>query len=497
MTFGISPGVYSVETNQSVIVPAVSTAAAAIVVHSVKGPLTPVHITSNQQLINTFGSPRTSDPSMYAALSYLQYGNSLWVTRVLGGGSSGTAASATYAWKDVATTPATIFNVSAANQGKWGNNISIEVTDNSTKQAGTFYITVYYNSVQVEDWLVSRSTTQLDGFGNSLYLQNVINGNSAYITVADVPTDSSTPSFSSGSATPLSGGAEDGIVADSDVVTAYNQFQSVETYNFTFLIGAGWCTSLSAVVPTALVSMAQTRGDCIALLDVPESSTVAEMKTFSGTTLNADSSYGALYGGWVQIYDSYNAVNVMVPPSGFVAGICAYTQQVGNPWDAPAGMRRGVLNSAIGVETVFDEGDRDNLQEANVNPIQSFTGQGIMVYGQKTLTAIPSALSRINVRMLLITIEKAITVALRPFVFEVNDTFTQENISSLITNYMNTVESNGGVYDFKVVCDASNNTPQVVDDNELIVTLYVKPTRTAEYIQLNTIVSATGVAFSN
>jgi uncharacterized protein len=491
MTFGLSAGVYPVETDQSVVVPAVGTAVGGIVIHSAKGPSNAVTlITTNKEFIDTFGKPSTSDLSMYSALHFLERGNRLQVVRVID-----TATKAQALVLDTAGTPATTFTVYAANEGAWGNNITIALTDNSTKQANTFYITVNYSGVQVEKFLVSKDSTKLDGFGKSMYLPNVINGVSSYITVTDMTTDALYPDFTKSPYT-LAGGADDtAAVTDAEVMAGWDLFAVKEEVEVTFLINGGWDTN---AVQAHMISIAETRADCIAILDVPQSATaVADMVTYSTTTLNADTSYAALYAGWPQIYDEYNDVNMYVPPSGKVAAVFAYTQQVAYPWTAPAGLRRGILLDVIGVSNIFSEGDRDSLQEANINPIQSFQGQGIQVYGQKTLTAIPSALDRVNVRMLLITIEKAITAALRPFVFEANDSFTQENISSIINNYMGVVKTQRGVYDYQTVCDSTNNTPQIVDNNELIVDLYVKPTRTAEYIKLNTIVSATGVTFKS
>lgn len=486
MTFGLSAGIYPIETNKSVYVPSVSTSAAAIVVQSLKGPAnTPTLITSTKQFTDTFGSPNSNFLSMYSALNYLQAGNVLWVVRLINGSVAASVAVAD-------TSTGTSFTVSASSPGTWGNNINITFASNPLV-ANTFKLIVTVGGVVVETWVVSKLVNLLDGKGKSLYIQNVINGNSAYITVADNTSDALGPLLTQNLNT--TGGIDDsGSVQDSTVNTAYNFFLNKDLYDITLLINGGWDT---VAVQTNLVTIASTRLDCIALLDMPFAQTTpAAMQTYVTTTLNQNSTYAAIYAGWPQIYDGFNDANIYVPPSGFAAQVIAYSQTVGQPWSAPAGLQRGVIQ-AVGISYIFQSGDRDLLYQSGINPIQSFVGQGISIQGQKTLTSIPSAVDRINVRLLLITIEKAITKALRPFVFEANNGFTQDNITSIVTNYMNVVKAKQGVYDFLCVCNASNNPPATVAQNKLFVDLYVKPTITAEFIQLNTIVTATGISFTS
>lgn len=487
MTFGISPGVYPIETNQSVYVPSLATTAAAIVIQSSKGPANQaVLITSAKQFTDTYGAPLPAYLSMYAALTYLQAGNALWVYRV-----TNSSTVATIPVVDTAGSPATTFVVNASSPGLWGNGINVTFATNPSV-ANTFKLIVTVASQVVETWIVSKSQTLLDGFGKSLYIQNVINGNSKYISIADVTSDALAPNLSQ--SVSLAGGTdESGSLSDGNINNAYNTFASVETYHISMFINAGWDT---AAIQDNLITLAQTRTDCIALLDMPiGQTTTGNMVTYVGTI--SSSTYAAIYAGWPQIYDSFNDVNLYAPPSGFAAQVMAFSANVSSPWAAPAGMNRGSLPQALGVNIVFAAGDRDVLYAAAINPIQMFTGQGVMIYGQKTLTQVPSALDRINVRMLMVTIEKNITAALRPFVFEANNTFTQDNISSIISSYMDTVKAGQGVYDYLVVCNGSNNKPATVQQNQLFCDLYVKPTITAEFIRLNAIISATGVSFSS
>lgn len=343
---------------------------------------------------------------------------------------------------------------------------------------------------------LTRNELSKDGFGQSQYIEDVISLNSDYIVVTDdVTNDWTATTVAPISASALTTGSDDTAApTDGQINTAWDLFQVKEEVEVSLLINAGWATNS---VQSKMISLAEARADCMAILDFPSNITsVADMVTYRKATLNANSSFAAIYGGYVYIYDQYNDKYLYVPPSGYVGGVYASTAQTTEVWYAPAGVRRGVLN-VLGVETVFTEGDRDTLYTAGVNPIQNFTGEGVQVYGQKTLQTFSSATDRVNVRLLLIQIEKALAKALRPFVFEFNDIFTRENISSIMNSYMEDIKVRRGVYDYKVVCDDTNNTAQVIDTNKLIVDLYVKPTRVAEFVQLNVVVTSSGVTFTS
>jgi len=214
-----------------------------------------------------------------------------------------------------------------------------------------------------------------------------------------------------------------------------------------------------------------------------------------------NSSYCALYSPWVKIYDQYNGVIVTVPPSGYVASQIAYNDYVSDVWFAPAGLNRGLLN-VLSVTPVYTQGERDILYQAQVNPLQTFRGEGNVIWGQKTEQAKDSALNRVNVRRLLITIEKAISVSLRYFVFEPNSETTRFRITAMIDQYMDLLSARGafqtetGDKGYLVQCNETNNPPAVIDRNELHVDVFVKPSRTAEFIQLQVIITTTGASFN-
>jgi len=498
MTIPISAGVYPREIDKSVVVPAVAGSIAAIIINSPKGPSNVVTtITNNKEFVDTFGAPEPDLPAMYAALAFLERGSNLKVVRVVGAGA--VASSATFV--DSGSNQSLIFE--ARGEGVWGDDIDVKISlIDDVAETMTVEVLESATAVVLETFVISKNVTKKDGFGRSQFAEDVINGVSAYVTVTDVPAngypdDSGTPVEGPYVQKALTGGSDGAAVGSSEINVGWDLFAVKEEVEVSMLIQGGWDL---VPVQTKMIGVAENRQDCIALLDIPYAVTqsataVDDMVTFANTTLNQDTSWAALYGGWVTAYDQYNDKNIDMPPSGFVAGAIARTADVAEIWYAPAGAVRGRLN-ALGVTNVFTEGHRDTLYTARINPIQSFVGEGIQIFGQKTLQSIPSALDRVNVRMLMITIMKAMTLALRPFVFDFNDTFTRENIGSILNQYMTDIKSRRGVTDFLVVADDSNNTAQIIDNNQMIVDVYVKPTRAAEFIRLNGIISATGASFT-
>lgn len=490
MTFAVSPGVYIREIDKSIVVKGASEVVGGIVIDAPKGlSKQVVDISNTKQFIEMFGEPTPDRPSMYSALAFLEKGALLKVIRAV---SSSAVVASCVDIKDGSGTLA--FTVYALSEGEWGNSLTVQVTDsdNTTKH---FKLTVRNDSGEIlEVFDVSKKVLDKDGFGRSMYLEDVINNRSRYIrvvdnTAADVPVNS--PSQFS-----LNGGSDGAALTSAEFIAGWDLLSVPESHDVTVLIQGGVDDTS---VQNRMIAIAESRKDCVAILDVPysavsSSTPVTDMVNFSKVTLNANSTYAALYGPYVKVYDQYNDKMLELPPSGYVAGVFAETARVAEGWSAPAGLRRGKLN-VLGVTTIFTEGDRDLLYKARVNPIQSFAGEGVQVFGQKTLSAIPSALDRINVRMLMIIISKAICKTMRGFLFEANDKYTRDNVQAIINNYMETVKRRRGVVDFRVVCDETNNTAQEIDNNELIVDVYVKPTRSVEFIRINGVILATGASF--
>ena len=208
------------------------------------------------------------------------------------------------------------------------------------------------------------------------------------------------------------------------------------------------------------------------------------------------SSYGILDGGYKYQYDRYNDVYRYVPYAGDVAGLIVRTDTNRDPWYSPAGFNRGIIKNVIKNYYNPDKADRDILYKNGINPIVTFPGQGTILFGDKTLLAKPSAFDRINVRRLFIVLEKAIATAAKYLLFEFNDEFTRAQFRNMVEPFLRDVQGRRGIFDFRVVCDETNNTGEVIDRNEFIGDIYIKPARSINFITLNFIAVRTGVSFS-
>jgi len=222
-------------------------------------------------------------------------------------------------------------------------------------------------------------------------------------------------------------------------------------------------------------------------------SEATDIVTFRNTLTS--SSYAVLDSGWKYQYDRYNDQYRYVPLNGDTAGLAVRTDFVSDPWFSPAGFNRGQIKNVVKLPYSPSATDRDTLYKAGVNPVVTFPGQGTILYGDKTLLARPSAFDRINVRRLFIVLEKAIATASKYQLFEFNDPFTRAQFKNLVEPFLRDVKGRRGITDFKVVCDESNNTGQVIDTNGFVADIYIKPARAINFIQLNFIATRTGISF--
>lgn len=244
---------------------------------------------------------------------------------------------------------------------------------------------------------------------------------------------------------------------------------------------------------TTLINNTQLRGDNIFILDlVAWGSTITNAVTQAS---NLNTSYAATYWPWVRIRDAFANKNVWVPASTMIPGVYAYNDSVSEPWFAPAGINRGGLSTVITAERKVSSTNRDTLYEGNINPIATFPGTGVVVYGQKTLQSRASALDRVNVRRLLIALKSFISQIALGLVFDQNTTATRNNFLAAVNPYLESVQQRQGLFAFKVVMDSSNNTPDVIDRNQLIGQIYLQPTKTAEFIYLDFNILPTGATF--
>ena len=279
--------------------------------------------------------------------------------------------------------------------------------------------------------------------------------------------------------------------------TALSLLSNKDEYSFNLLFLPGIVdqalgTSHNAIIGDA-IQLCEDRTDCFLVYDnsVP-TTTVANVKT---NTEARNSSYAATYYPWVQIQDATAGVNRFVPPSVVIAGVYHFNDVVGQPWFAPAGLNRGGIDSAVRAYRKLTQANRDDLYESNSNPIASFPGQGVTVFGQKTTQKKASALDRVNVRRLLINLKTFVASSSRGLVFEQNTNTLRNQFLNTINPYMNEVQAKQGLNAFRVVMDDSNNTPDTIDRNMLVGQIFLQPTKTAEFIVLDFVVQPTGAAF--
>ena len=274
---------------------------------------------------------------------------------------------------------------------------------------------------------------------------------------------------------------------------AINTVSNPDEFDINLLAIPGVIHGLHSAVTNHAISKIESRADALYIMDASAyDDSIDSMKTAIKTL---DTNYAATYYPWVQIVDPSTDRLIWVPPSVVLPGVIAHTDQIAHEWFAPAGLNRGGLTSVVMAKKKLTHAERDDLYENRINPIASFPGQGVVVFGQKTLQSKPSALDRINVRRLLIALRKFIASTSRYLVFEQNTAATRNRFLNVVNPYLNQVQQNSGLSAFRVVMDDSNNTPDVVDRNQLVGQIFIQPTRTAEFIVLDFVVQPTGATF--
>ena len=275
---------------------------------------------------------------------------------------------------------------------------------------------------------------------------------------------------------------------------AINAIANPDEYDINMLVTPGIIHKHHSIVSNHAIDKVEARADAFYVMD--GSDIDDNVATAVNNVVNLDTNYVATYYPWVRMDDpSRTSGTIFVPPSVVIPGVIAFTDSVAHEWFAPAGLNRGGLTNVRMTKRKLTHTDRDTLYEGRVNPIASFPGQGVVVFGQKTLQAKPSALDRINVRRLLIRLKKFIASSSRFLVFEQNDSSTRSRFLNIVNPFLESVQANSGLSAFKVVMDDSNNTPDVIDRNQLVGQIFIQPTRTAEFIVLDFSVLPTGAAF--
>lgn len=302
---------------------------------------------------------------------------------------------------------------------------------------------------------------------------------------------------------------QDGVPTTGTVINAIDQYRDVEKLDISLLfvgdggvsanLSVGDTTAWQTAIATAALTVADLRKDCVAFVSPPYEAAVANTGTASLIVSYrnglAATSYGFMDSGWKYMYDKYNDKYRWVPLNADMAGLCVRTDQTRDPWFSPAGFQRGQIRNVIKLSFNPKQSDRDTLYKAGVNPVVSFPGDGTLLYGDKTMQGRPSAFDRINVRRLFIVLEKAISRAAKAQLFEFNDEFTRAQFTNLVEPFLRSVKGRRGIFDYRVVCDATNNTPEVVDSNRFVGDIYIKPARSINFIQLNFVAVRSGVSF--
>lgn len=353
------------------------------------------------------------------------------------------------------------------------------------------------NSVLESYAYVGKTSGDKKEDGTNNYYPEVINRSSEYVWSANaIASFGGTPSEIQ-----LAGGVTTAASESEGVTALTSAFEDAESIDINLVIGG----DLSTAQANRVISLAEARKDCVAFVSPPISATVGIPDPLSAVLAwaNGDggagitsSSYAVMDSTAGYMYDKYNDVYRWVSASGAVAGLCANTDSVADSWFSPAGPNRGQIRTFAKLAFNPKKVQRDSLYKARINPIVSFPGEGTQLFGDKTALAKPSAFDRINVRRLFITIEKAIATASKFSLFEFNDEFTRAQFLNLVEPFLRDVQGRRGITDFRVVCDETNNTGEVIDTNRFVSDIYIKPARSINFITLSFVAARTGVDFS-
>ena len=378
-----------------------------------------------------------------------------------------------------------------------GTELHIMVT--STQDAFTGNGTV---ETEVEKWAFLDATDgakTADGANN--YYVDRINQSSEWIFIPSAISSVTTLSGTTGVFL-LGSGADQTSVTAGDISTGLDLLADSETVDVNLLFSVADSNG-DNTVGNKVLSVATTRKDVVGFVNPAIADTqlqsaansLANVKAYKAS-LSAPDSYGVIGSTSAYVYDKYNDRFLYIGTQGHLAGLCANTDRVAESWFSPGGFNRGQLRNITKLAYNPKKADRDELYKAGINPIVSFPGQGVVLFGDKTLQSKPSAFDRINVRRLFITLEKAISTAAKFQLFELNDEFTRATFRNLVEPFLRDVQGRRGITDFLVVCDETNNTGQVIDSNRFVADIFIKPARSINFITLNFIATRTGVEFS-
>ena len=518
-----SPAIVVKETDLTGGVPNVQTTTGAFCGNFRWGPINQATLIDNEaSLADKFGTPDdTYAVDFHTASSFLRYSNQLFVVRAANLDSAVNAADAsavlirnddhfdtlTPSGKVYARCAGTLGNsikVVSAGPTTWtgwtasykaefdaaptGNEIHVLVLDEDGTITGTA------NQVLERYAYVSTSSSATNADGTTNYVKEVINKKSGFIYATTNFVDSNLDAS-------LTGGINGSIATTGQIATGWDEFNDKDNIEVDFLIANNQSSnSNQATVMNDLITTASSlRKDCVAVSSpaatdiVGNSSANANAVTFSESVTY--SSYGIIDNNHIKVYDKFNDKFIHIPAAGSTAGIMAASDNSTGSWFSPAGPRRGAYLGATSLAYSPDKSERDTLYKASINPIANLPGQGILLFGDKTHMNRPSAFDRINVRRLFLVVERAIAVAARNTMFEFNDEFTRAEFVNIVEPFLREIKGRRGITDFRVVCDATNNTAAVIDRNEFIANIFIKPARSINYITLNFVAVRSGVDF--
>ncbi len=378
--------------------------------------------------------------------------------------------------------------------------------------AGTFSGTP--NTVLERFSYVSKAMDAKNDDGSSNYYVNILNEKSEYVyavqhamNLTTFAADTTTwgnvannTSFTQGAGSytvSLAGGVS-GVPSAANVQNSYALFTGAEEVDVSLIMMGA---ASNTVTQWVIQNVAEVRRDCVvftspAYADVVNNPGGEVTASVARRNFLGSSSYAVMDSAWKYQFDKYYNVYRWLPLNGDIAGLCARTDQTRDPWFSPAGLNRGQIKNVYKISWNPSKASRDELYKNAINPVVTFKGDGTVLYGDKTLQSKPSAFDRINVRRLFIVLEKTIARAAKYSLFEFNDDFTRSQFVALVEPFLRDVKGRRGIYDFRVVCDETNNTAEVIDRNEFIGDIYIKPARSINFIQLNFVAVRTGVAFS-
>ncbi len=422
------------------------------------------------------------------------------------------------AWYDVykaAFTSAPISSTYATNKGGKHDELHALVLDEDGLITGTA------GTILEKYEFLSKASDAKASDGSTLYYKDVINQKSEYIRWASHPSyghananaygswGSVASSYTGGTAnTNLVSNVSISFIGGSDVAATqgnilggYTQFVNDDVVDISLVPTGNVSATTAASVIGLFTGGTTTRNDVVVfcspelddVFNVSESSALTNVQSYRDSL--GSTSYAVMDSGWKYQYDRYNDVYRWVPLNGDIAGLCVRTDFVADPWFSPAGYNRGGIKNVVKLAWNPGKAARDTLYKNNINPVVSQPGQGVVLFGDKTLQTKPSAFDRINVRRLFIVLEKAIATAAKFQLFELNDAFTRSQFINIVEPFLRDVQGRRGITDYKIVCDETNNTAAVIDRNEFVADIFVKPARSINFITLNFIATRTGISF--